>query len=337
MNKNMKEWVAGLIQNSRVAALPIMTHPGIEVIGKTVREAVTDGQVHYDAIKALYDKYPSEAACVIMDLTVEAEAFGSEIVFPENEVSSVVGRLLKNEADIYALNVPDTSKGRVPEYLKANRLAAEHIQDKPVLAGCIGPYSLAGRLYDMSEIMMLIYINPDAAKVLLGKCAEFITNYCLALKAVGADGVIMAEPAAGLLSDEDCQTYSSEFVKRIVEKVQDDHFAVILHNCGNTGHCTKAMVYTGAAGYHFGNKINMVDALKEVPSTALAMGNLDPVSVFKMGTPDAMRTQTLELLHAAKEYPNFVLSSGCDVPPHTSLENIDAFYQALADFNDGRA
>lgn len=337
MNKNMKEWVAGLIQNNRVAALPIMTHPGIEVIGKTVREAVTDGQVHYDAIKALYDKYPSEAACVIMDLTVEAEAFGSEIVFPENEVPSVVGRLLKNEADIYALNVPDTSKGRVPEYLKANRLAAEHIQDKPVLAGCIGPYSLAGRLYDMSEIMMLIYINPDAAKVLLGKCAEFITNYCLALKAVGADGVIMAEPAAGLLSDEDCQTYSSEFVKEIVEKVQDDHFAVILHNCGNTGHCTKAMVYTGAAGYHFGNKINMVDALKEVPSTALAMGNLDPVSVFKMGTPDAMRTQALELLHAAKEYPNFVLSSGCDVPPHTSLENIDAFYQALADFNDGRA
>ncbi len=337
MNKNMKEWVAGLIQNNRVAALPIMTHPGIEVIGKTVREAVTDGQVHYDAIKALYDKYPSEAACVIMDLTVEAEAFGSEIVFPENEVPSVVGRLLKNEADIYALNVPDTSKGRVPEYLKANRLAAEHIQDKPVLAGCIGPYSLAGRLYDMSEIMMLIYINPDAAKVLLGKCAEFITNYCLALKAVGADGVIMAEPAAGLLSDEDCQTYSSEFVKEIVEKVQDDHFAVILHNCGNTGHCTKAMVYTGAAGYHFGNKINMVDALKEVPSTALAMGNLDPVSVFKMGTPDTMRTQALELLHAAKEYPNFVLSSGCDVPPHTSLENIDAFYQALADFNDGRA
>lgn len=337
MNRNMKEWVAELIRNNRVAALPIMTHPGIEVIGKTVREAVTDGQVHYEAIKALYDKYPSEAACVIMDLTVEAEAFGSEIVFPENEVPSVVGRLLKNEADIYALTVPDTAKGRVPEYLKANRLAAEHIQDKPVLAGCIGPYSLAGRLYDMSEIMMLIYINPDAAKTLLGKCAEFITNYCLALKAAGADGVVMAEPAAGLLSDEDCQAYSSEFVKEIVGKVQDDRFAVILHNCGNTGHCTKAMVYTGAAGYHFGNKINMTDALKEVPSTALAMGNLDPVSVFKMGTPEAMRAQTLELLHAAKECPNFVLSSGCDVPPHTSLENIDAFYRALADFNDGRA
>ena len=41
------------------------------------------------------------------------------------------------------------------------------------------------------------------------------------------------------------------------------------------------MVATGAAAYHFGNKIDMVEALKEVPADSLAMGNLDPVSLFK--------------------------------------------------------
>ena len=75
---------------------------------------------------------------------------------------------------------------------------------------------------------------------------------------------------------KDCQQFSSEYVKDIIAKVQDDDFAVILHNCGNTGNCTQAMVYTGAMGYHFGNKIDMVEALKEVPADALAMGNLDP-------------------------------------------------------------
>ena len=83
--------------------------------------------------------------------------------------------------------------------------------------------------------MMLIYINPDAANTLLRKCSDFITRYCMALKATGVNGVIMAEPAAGLLSNEDCLQYSSLFVKEIIEKVQDDHFAVVLHNCGNTG------------------------------------------------------------------------------------------------------
>ena len=332
----MKQWAKDLIANNKVAAIPIMTHPGIELIGKTVRDAVTDGQVHYEAIKALYEKYPSAASCVIMDLTVEAEAFGAEVVFPENEVPSVTGRLLTDEAAIETLQVPDVNKGRVPEYLKANRLAAEHLTDRPVLAGCIGPYSLAGRLYDMSEIMMLIYINPDAAKMLLAKCSEFITNYCLALKEAGANGVVMAEPAAGLLSNEDCQQFSSEYVKDIIAKVQDDAFAVILHNCGNTGNCTQAMVYTGAMGYHFGNKIDMVEALKEVPADALAMGNLDPVSVFKMGSAALMKKETMALLEATKDYPNFVLSSGCDTPPHTPFENIDAFYSTLDEFNQSR-
>lgn len=333
---NMKQWAKDLIANNKVAAIPIMTHPGIELIGKTVRDAVTDGQVHYEAIKALYEKYPSAASCVIMDLTVEAEAFGAEVVFPENEVPSVTGRLLTDEAAIETLQVPDVNKGRVPGYLKANRLAAEHLTDRPVLAGCIGPYSLAGRLYDMSEIMMLIYINPDAAKMLLAKCSEFITNYCLALKEAGANGVVMAEPAAGLLSNEDCQQFSSEYVKDIIAKVQDDDFAVILHNCGNTGNCTQAMVYTGAMGYHFGNKIDMVEALKEVPADALAMGNLDPVSVFKMGSAALMKKETMALLEATKDYPNFVLSSGCDTPPHTPFENIDAFYSTLDEFNQSR-
>lgn len=319
---NMKEWINEIIQKKEVVAMPIMTHPGIEMIGKTVRDAVTDGQVHYNAIKALSEKYPTAAATVIMDLTVEAEAFGAEIVFPENEVPSVVGRLLNDEEAIDKLEIPALNKGRIPQYLKANMLAAKTITDRPVFAGCIGPYSLAGRLYDMSEIMMLIYINPEAANSLLKKCSDFILRYCMALKATGVNGVVMAEPAAGLLSDEDCTQYSSVFIKEIVEKVQDDHFTVILHNCGNTGHCTKAMVATGAA------------ALKEVPADALAMGNLDPVSLFKAATPEVMKKATLDLLEATRSYPNFVLSSGCDTPPHTPSENIDAFFAALNEFNN---
>lgn len=333
---NMKEWAKSIISNKDVVAIPIMTHPGIELIGKTVREAVTNGEVHYEAIKALYNKYPSAASCVIMDLTVEAEAFGAEVVFPENEVPSVTGRLLSDENAIDSLEVPDLNKGRIQEYLKANRLAAQNLTDRPVLAGCIGPYSLAGRLYDMSEIMMLIYINPDAAKTLLSKCSQFITNYCIALKEAGANGVIMAEPAAGLLSNEDCQQFSSVYIKEIIEKVQDDNFSVILHNCGNTGNCTQAMIYTQAAGYHFGNNINMVEALKEVPSDALAMGNLDPVSLFKMGNAEQMQKETQALLEATENYKNFVISSGCDTPPNTPFENIDAFFNTISKFNASR-
>lgn len=332
----MKQWMADVIRQKEVTAIPVMTHLGIEQNGHTVSEAVKNGRVHAEAVVTLARKYPSAAACTIMDLTVEAEAFGAEIVFSDEAVPAVVGHLLSQVEDIYSLQVPSLSAGRIPQYLKANLLAAREINDRPLLSGCIGPFSLAGRLYDMSEMMILIYENPEAAHQLLTKCTDFIGKYCLALKQTGANGVLMAEPAAGLLSNDDCRTFSSPYVRRIVERVQDDDFAVVLHNCGNTGQCTEAMVSTGAAAYHFGNKCRMEEVIGEVPSTALAMGNIDPVSVFKDGTPELMRQTVHDLLDKMRAYPNFVLSSGCDTPPHTPIAQIDAFFETLEQWNVSR-
>jgi uroporphyrinogen decarboxylase len=333
---NMKQWMTDVIRQKEVTAIPVMTHPGIEQNGHTVSEAVKNGRVHAEAVVKLARKYPSAAACTIMDLTVEAEAFGAEIVFSDEAVPAVVGHLLSQVEDIYSLQVPSLSAGRIPQYLKANLLAAREINDRPLLSGCIGPFSLAGRLYDMSEMMILIYENPEAAHQLLTKCTDFIGKYCLALKQTGANGVMMAEPAAGLLSNDDCRTFSSPYVRRIVERVQDDDFAVVLHNCGNTGQCTEAMVSTGAAAYHFGNKCRMEEVIGEVPSTALAMGNIDPVSVFKDGTPELMRQTVHDLLDKMQAYPNFVLSSGCDTPPHTPIAQIDTFFETLEQWNASR-
>ena len=330
---NMKQWVADVIQRLDVTALPVMTHPGIELNGHTVREAVSNGRVHYEAVMTLTKRYNSVAAATIMDLTTEAEAFGAEIAFSDEAVPAVVGHMLPDVESINRLQVPSLSAGRIPQYLKANLLAAREIIDRPLFAGCIGPFSLAGRLYDMSGIMMLIYENPDAAHTLLAKCTQFIEKYCQALKQTGANGVMMAEPAAGLMSNDDCQNFSSAYVKYIVNKVQDENFIVILHNCGNTGQCTQAMVSTGAAAYHFGNKCKMEEVIKDVPSTALAMGNIDPVSIFKDGMPFQMRQTVTDLLEKMRPYPNFVLSSGCDTPPLTPLANIDAFFESLAAFN----
>ena len=134
----MKEWCHDVIATPERIAIPIMTHPGIELCGKTVKQAVTNGQTHAEAICKLNEVYPAAASTVIMDLTVEAECFGSEIVFAENEVPNVVGRLVHDHASIVALPVPSIQSGRMPEYLKANRLAAENITDKPVFGGCIG-------------------------------------------------------------------------------------------------------------------------------------------------------------------------------------------------------
>ena len=235
--------------------------------------------------------------------------------------------MLESAADVEALQIPSLDTKRVPEYLKANRLAAAEL-DVPLFGGCIGPFSLAGRLYDMTELMMAMYIEPDTANLLLDKCTQFILEYCKQIKASGSAGVVMAEPAAGLLSNDDCQAYSSRFVKTIVDAVQDDNFVVMLHNCGNTGQCTKAMIETGAAALHFGNAIDMAQVLEEVPADIAVSGNINPVEIMKFGTPQQVEDVAKQLIKLADKHNNFILSTGCDVPPETPFENIESLFNA---------
>ena len=329
---NNKDWINGIIGDNERYTIPIMTHPGIEMIGCTISEVVRSGYVHAQAVTALSSKYPSKASTAIMDLTVEAEAFGCNIDFPENDMPHIRGRLV-DSVGVESLQVPDMSAGRIQEYITANRTAVSMIADKPVFAGTIGPFSLAGRLFDMSEIMMSCYTEPETVALLLEKCTLFLTSFCKELKRTGCAGVIIAEPAAGLLSNDDCMRFSSIYIKQIIDNIQDDSFMVTLHNCGNKGHCTDAMLYTGARAYHFGNAVSMEETLKQCPSDVLVMGNIDPVGILQMMTPEQVENEVTLLLEKTAAFPNFVLSTGCDVPPHVPVENIEAYYNALKKFN----
>ena len=332
--RNMKEWIIQLLNQQERSAMPIMTHPGIDMTGKKVIDAVTNGEVHFEAIRAMATHFPTLAATMMMDLTVEAEDFGCEISFAEDEVPSVLKRVVYDHESVRKLAIPSMDSGRIGEYLKAGRLAAGKISDKPVLGGCIGPFSLAGRLFDMTEIMTAAFMEPETIEELIEKCTVFLLSYILEMKRSGMHGIIMAEPAAGLLDESMCDRFSSGFIKRIVEGVQDDHFLFILHNCGNTGHVTQSMISTGALGLHFGNRIDMIKTLQEVPGHILVFGNLDPVSAFKMASPAELYRMATDLLQASSGYRNFVLSSGCDTPPGVPAANIRAFYDALREYNN---
>lgn len=269
----------------------------------------------------------------MMDLSVEAECFGSQIRVTDDEVPTVIGSVVNTMEDAQALQVPQVGAGRTGLYVEAISKALKLITDRPIFAGVIGPYSLAGRLMDMTQIMMNCFDEPEMVHATLEKATEFILAYIKAYKAVGAHGVVIAEPAAGLLSPDLCEEFSSPYVKKIVDAVQDDQFLVIYHNCGNAAvRMVPQLLDIGAAGYHFGNAVSMEEVLEQMPEDVLTMGNIDPVTAFRNGTPASVREDTLGLLNRCAGHKNFVISSGCDIPPASSWENIDAFFAAVEEF-----
>jgi len=336
MQRNMIKWRRSVLQSPRRLALPVMTHPGIEKLGATVKQAVCDGDLHFRAIQVLAETWPTAASTMIMDLSVEAEAFGATAHLTDHDIPAVKDNIVRSAESIEKLAVPPLTAGRLPQFLKAARQAAEAIKDRPVMAGCVGPFSLAGRLYDMTEIMMDVIEEPEKIHALLEKCTAFLINYVKAFRDAGVSGIFMAEPAAGVLSPKLCDQFSSAYVKRIVEATQTDTFVIILHNCGNTGVQNKSMVSTGAWGFHLGNRNDIAKSLPDFPADALVMGNIDPAGTMKMGSPEQVTSEVSALLAKTAGAKNFVLSTGCDTPPLVPWKNVEAFFGALDAFNKTR-
>ena len=333
MNRNMKQWLTDMIGAGRKLPLPILSFPSVSLLGITVRALISDSDRQAEGMKLVAERVNAAAAVSLMDLSVEAECFGATIRVSDEEVPTVVGRLIHDEDEANALEVPSVGAARSGLYVDSIRKAVDLITDRPVLAGIIGPFSLAARLLDVTEIMMDCYDEPDMVHIVLEKCTAFLIEYAKAYKAAGANGIMMAEPVSGLLSPSLEEEFSSPYVKQIVDAVQDEHFAVIYHNCGdNVLRMTESILSTGADAYHFGNSIDMADMMAKMPADVVVMGNVDPAGVLRQGTPETVRAATLDVMSKCCSYPNFVISSGCDIPPATPWENLDAFFAAAEEY-----
>ena len=329
---NMKEWVKTLPTAKK--AMPILSFPCISLLDITVRELISDSDLQAKGMKAVADKTDALASVSFMDLSVEAECFGATVSISDDEVPTVKGRLINDMDEAEALAVPSVGDKRTHLYIDAIKKASAEITDRPVLAGMIGPFSLAARLLDVSEIMMDCYDDPDMVHLVLEKVTQFLCEYAKAYKTAGANGIVMAEPVAGLLSPSLEEEFSSPYIKKIVDAVQEDDFVVIYHNCGdNVPKMLDSILSTGCAAYHFGNAVDMEkDIIAQVSANTIVMGNLDPAGILRLSSPEKVREETLALLDKCAKYPNFVLSSGCDMPPMTPWENIDAFFATVNEY-----
>jgi uroporphyrinogen decarboxylase len=327
---DMYQWLNQQISERNKKAMPLLSYPSVQFLFVTVKELVSDSRIMAMGMRLIADRYKMPFATSYMDLSVEAEAFGATTIYKPDAVPTIMGKIVETQEEADALQVPEVGAGRTGECVEGIRKALMLISDRPVFANCTGPFSMAGRLMDVNEILLQCIEEPEIVHTVLEKCTEFSLKYIKALKAAGAHGVIMAEPLAGLLSPGLMQEFSTDYVKRIVNEVQDKNFLVAYHNCANAIETKIAEVAdTGCRLFHFGDKADMVKLLENLPKDCIVMGNISPSGVFNCDSTRKVRLDTQRLLLQCMNYDNFIISSGCDIPADTDLDNIDKFFETV--------
>ncbi len=309
--------------------VPILSFPSTQLLGISVKELLSSAEMQVKGMQAIAEKCSVGASLNMMDLSVEAEAFGAQIRFYEDDIPAVEKGVIDDIADARNIAVPEIGAGRTGICIDGIRKAKQVITDIPVFCGVIGPYSLAGRLFDMTELMLECYDSPDDVKILLSKATQFIISYIKAFREAGADGVIMAEPAAGLLSPLLAEKFSMPFVEQIFNEINSDDFIICYHNCGDAaGDMLDMISQLNADVIHLGNAINLKKALEILPQNKIVMGNVNPV-LLRTGTPDGIRADVQRVYDECATHENFMISTGCDVPAASKWENINAYFEKI--------
>ena len=102
---NMYNWLENAISRQNKKPLPILSFPGIHYMeGVTVRQLVNSSRLQADCMKLVAEKCDSAAAVSFMDLSVEAEAFGAQVCFFDDEVPAVRGALVTTMEEAEALS-----------------------------------------------------------------------------------------------------------------------------------------------------------------------------------------------------------------------------------------
>lgn len=321
-------WIERQIQD-RSHPLPLLFYPAAPLLGITIKELLFSAINQALAMKIISDKCPLSAAIGIIDASVEAEAFGAKMQFYENQLPIVQENI--NLEEIENLNIPKVGVGREGINIMAIKKAKALIKDRPIFSVVTGPYTVCKELLSEAEITVAGYEKPQLIDILLKKISLYLIEYIKKLKKAGAEGIIINEPAAGGLTLDLCDKFSSRYLREICHEISDDNLIIMYHNCGNVILLVESIISINADIYHFGSGVDIGEMLKLIPQDKIVMGNID-ASEFKKEPSESIVHSTQKLLSRCKHNKNYVISSGCIIPADAAWENIMSFFTAVEGF-----
>jgi len=311
-------------QSTNPWVAPLMGYPGARMTGTTLRENVQDSKFHTKSILALHEAFSPDCIFPMMDLAIEAGAIGLPIRFEENESPTVEYHPVKSKEDLRSLEATDAfADKRLASFVETTRALRQTI-GTALGAYVTGPFTLAGLMMGATQVAVATLRNPPLLHQALAFASEVIVGYAKRLEEAGADMIVILEPTAVILSPKAFVEFSGKYVADMVERIG---VTTVLHVCGNTTPLIGEMCKTGVEGLSLDAMVDFPDIARTVPSHVALIGNINPVSVMASGNPEDVRREVRLLADAMKPYPNFILSTGCDLPFDTPAENIHAFME----------
>ncbi len=274
-----------------------------------------------------------DAAILFSDILVVPQAMGLEVQLIEKQ-GPLLPDPIKTQSDLNRIKVPDVND-TLHYVFDAIKLIKKELNGRVPLIGFAGaPWTLlcymvqgkGSKTFD--EAKGFCYQNPGLAHTLLQMITDTTIQYLKGQIAAGADTVQLFDSWGGLLSKQDFETFSLQYIRQIVNAVKEEAPTIVFAK-GAWGSLAE-MAATGAHGLGIDWCIEPAAARQFAGTNITLQGNFDPA---KLLSPVPVIQKEVQQMLKAFGPGRHVANLGHGILPNVPVDHARAFVDAVKAFS----
>ncbi len=333
---NSRERVLKLFRKEAIDRVPCfsgmgnITETGINKLGYRFAGIHLDAKQMADTAATTYKLFGYECGVVPVDLCVEAEAMGCVInVYPHAEgiLYPTIKEKLIHKEDEMDISLPSdlASRGRVPLLKEAIRLLKADIgNDVAIGSYVLGPFTLAGQIMELNDLLKLSFKKADRVAKLLDVMADALIIVAKEYEKAGADYITVREMGAtsDVLSP---RVFRGLILPPLQKVIRALSVFSVLHICGKTNDIVTSMMEAGPTAISVEQKNDVPESRKKLGADSLIFGNFDPYNVLVSGSEELVRSTIRKCIDDGVS----AVWPGCDIWPTVPPQNMTAMMDEI--------
>lgn len=221
----------------------------------------------------------------------------------------------------------------------------KHVRDRvgqevSVQGEIFSPFSQFMEMLDYTNGLMALMDDPGKVKACLDALSDGAIELACGQAAAGADAILLSSAFAGggLISRAHYREFVLPYEKKVIAGIKARYdIPVYTHTCGAIGDRLDLMEATGTNGIDTLDPpplgtVELADAKRQTAGRLFLKGNLDPVNVVLMGTPETTFAAARQCIETAGPGGGYILSTACSVAPAAPPANILKLREAIEKF-----
>lgn len=312
-----------------VPVYPILSGVTRKLVGASYYEWANDADICSKALIKAAEEYDQDCIVTLIDLSVECDAWGQKLIYPENMAAHPdYDNLLINDIEDYA-NIKKVdyrnSKRMMMHIETCRKLVEAKGGELPIVAFVFGPLGTLSMMRSQQEMYMDLYDDPDIVKAAVAEVNETLKDYCRAIAETGVNAIMFDTlfASGSIMSPEMWMEFEGEYMRELSDVCRECGVQVMIHNCGQNIYFDEQIETMKPTAISFlyppkGCK-DFYECKEKYGDKITLIGCVTPASAV-IASDEEWDEECRKNIDYFKKGGGFMLATGCEYPANAGFE-----------------